>query len=143
MNLYSRIRDSLREHSRKVLLQTADREVTGNALANEVGRVAAVLLALGVEPGDRVAAQIDKSYENILLYLATLQVGAVYLPLNTAYQAPEVRYFLGDASPRVFVCTPQRHDELQAVAGECGVRHVVTLDATGEGTLPERAKKST
>lgn len=138
MNLYSRIRDSLRTHASKALLQTPEREVTGNALANEVGRWASALLELGVQPGERVAVQIEKSLDNVLLYLATLQVGAVYLPLNSAYQAQEVRYFLSDASPRVFVCVPARLQELEPVAAACGVRQVATLGAAGGGSLPER-----
>ena len=71
----------------------------------EVGtaRLAGHLIAQGVEPGDRVAAQTAKSPEAAMLYLATLMAGAAYLPLNTAYTEHEVRYFLDDAEPRLFV----------------------------------------
>ena len=67
---------------------------------DETARVANALLALGIQPGDRVAAQVDKSVSAIALYLGTIRTGAVFLPLNTAYTAPEVEYFLGDAEPR-------------------------------------------
>ena len=53
--------------------------------------------ARGVEPGDRVAAQVEKTPENLLLYLATLRAGAVFLPLNTAYTLAELDYFIGDS----------------------------------------------
>ncbi|MGA0603080.1 AMP-binding protein [Caulobacter sp. KR2-114] len=68
-----------------------------------IGRLAALLRARGVEPGDRVAVQAPKTPESLMLYLATLKVGAVFLPLNTAYTEAEVRYFLDDAEPRLFV----------------------------------------
>ena len=75
------------------------------------GRLANLLLAQGVQAGDRVAVQVEKSVEAIALYLATIRVGAVFLPLNSAYTRAEVGYFLGDAEPRVFVCSSQRSEE--------------------------------
>ena len=68
-----------------------------------MGRLAAHLIALDVMPGDRVAAQTDKSVEAVLLYLAVLKAGGVYLPLNTAYTASELGYFISDAAPKVVV----------------------------------------
>src|SRR5689334_14583240 len=61
-----------------------------------VGRMAALLKAKGVRPGDRIASQAPKTPEALMLYLAALKTGAVYLPLNTAYTEAEVAYFLGD-----------------------------------------------
>jgi malonyl-CoA/methylmalonyl-CoA synthetase len=138
-NLYAHIRRSLRTRADKTLIDTAHRSMTGAQIEQDVARYAACMLSLGVRPGDRVAAQVEKSYENIVLYLACLQAGAVYLPLNSAYQALEVKYFLGDAGPRVFVCVPQRESELQRVALDCGVAHVLTLGTQADGSLPTRA----
>lgn len=73
------------------------------ALVDTVGRIASLLIERGVQPGDRVAAQTEKSPEAVMLYLATLKAGAIYLPLNTAYTDAEVRYFIDDAEPRLFV----------------------------------------
>lgn len=73
------------------------------ALRTLAGRMSALLRGRGVQPGDRVACQSGKSAEFIALYLATLQVGAAFLPLNTAYTPAEVDYFLKDAEPAVFV----------------------------------------
>ncbi len=98
-----------------------------------VRHAAAVLSALGVGTGDRVAAQIEKSPSALALYGATVAVGAVFLPLNTAYTAHEVDYFLTDAAPAVFVVSPARAD---AFAGRAGMpRHVLTLGAMGEGSF--------
>lgn len=103
------------------------------------GKVAALLADLGVLPGDRVAAQVEKSAEALLLYLACLRAGVVYLPLNTAYTGDELDYFLKDAAPTVFVCDPAHSSTLHARAQKNGVTHCLTLDAKGAGTLMERA----
>ena len=77
--------------------------VSYGAVEAGVGRIAALLKAKGVTPGERVATQAPKTPEALMLYLACLKVGAVYLPLNTAYTAAEVQYFLDDAEPKLFV----------------------------------------
>ena len=79
---------------------------TYSDLAERTARLATVLVEAGVGPGERVLAQVGKSPEAVALYLATLQVGGVYVPLNSAYTAAEVTYFLADAQPRVFVRDP-------------------------------------
>ena len=104
-------------------------------------RFAAVLTDVGVQPGDRVAVQTDKSAEAICLYLATLQVGGVYLPLNTAYTGSEIDYFLGDAAPRLFVCTPATLAE-HKVRESDGLR-VESLGGKGEGSLMDLAAAAT
>jgi len=78
-------------------------EISYGELEAGVGRQAALLLARGVAPGDRVAMQAEKSPEAVMLYLATLKIGAVFLPLNTAYTEAEIGYFVNDAEPKVFV----------------------------------------
>ncbi len=102
-------------------------------------RLAAALASLQVAPGDRVVAQIEKSPEAIALYLACLQLGAIFVPLNTAYTFAELEYFLGDAAPRVAVVRPSDRQQLRLIAERCGVRHVETLDERGGGSLLEIA----
>ncbi len=80
-----------------------ERTISYGALETGAARLAALLIRRGVNPGDRVAVQAPKSPESVMLYLAVLMAGAVYLPLNTAYTAHEVRYFLDDAEPALFV----------------------------------------
>ena len=79
--------------------------------------------------------QVEKSTECLMLYLATLRAGFVYLPLNTAYQRGELEYFLKDAEPSLVVCTPERQDELRKLAREAGCPHVRTLGEHRDGTL--------
>ena len=102
---------------------------------------AGVLHSLGIGPGDRILAQIDKSPEALLLYLATLRVGAIYVPLNTAYTATEVVYFLGDAQPGLFIVRPDREAALSGAAQAAGTM-LVTLDESGQGSLRERVDQA-
>jgi malonyl-CoA/methylmalonyl-CoA synthetase len=109
----------------------------GDMLATS-GRLANTLQALGVEPGDRVAVQVEKSVENLMLYLACLRAGAVYLPLNTGYTLNELDYFIGDAEPRLVVVRPESAEGIKEIAGKHGAR-VETLDDSGSGSLIEAA----
>ncbi len=111
------------------------------------GRIAGWLASLNLPPGadgqpPRVAVQVEKSPEALMLYLATLRAGLAYVPLNTAYQRTEIDYFLNDAQPAVFVCTPQRQLELEPIARAAGVAHVVTLGEGRDGSLLEAAAAS-
>ncbi|HHB80674.1 MAG TPA: malonyl-CoA synthase, partial [Aliiroseovarius sp.] len=105
------------------------------ALWQGAERMAAVLARCGVKPGDRVAVQAEKSVAMLELYLGALLAGAVFLPLNPAYTPNEVAYFLGDASPRIFVCDPARLASLEPVARGAEVAEILTLDAKGQGSL--------
>lgn len=108
-----------------------------DALWQGAERMAAALVRAGVRPGDRVAVQTEKTLEAVQLYLGALMAGAVFLPLNTAYVAAEIAYFLTDAEPAVFVCDPARREALAEAAG--GVPQVLTLDAEGRGSLADAA----
>jgi len=79
------------------------REISYGDLERQTALTAARLIADGVKPGDRVALQVEKSVEAVVIYLATLKAGAVFLPLNAAYTPTEVDYFLKDAEPAVFI----------------------------------------
>lgn len=102
-------------------------------------QMAHLLTDLGATPGDRVAVQVGKSVEAVVLYLACLRAGLVYLPLNTAYKSAEIDYFLGDAKPIVMVCAPDSRNDLQALDGAQGVAEFLTLDGSGNGSLLDRS----
>ena len=102
-------------------------------------RMANLIVALGLQPGDRVAAQVEKTPEALVLYLAALRAGMVFLPLNPAYQRHELEYFLGDAKPGLFVCRPQMRALADELAGQAGVPHVLELDDAGHGSLIDAA----
>ena len=94
------------DRSRPAFLLSDGSEVSYGALEIGAGRVAARLAAEGVQPGDRVALQAEKSVEGVMLYLAVLKVGAVFLPLNSAYTPAEVDYFCADAEPALLITDP-------------------------------------
>lgn len=114
-------------------------EVSYAGLERESARYADLLVALGVRPGDRVAVQVEKTPQAIFLYLGCLRAGAVFLPMNTAYQRHEIGHFLDDAAPRVFVCRPEISELADELAAKAGVAHVLELDSNGGGSLAEAA----
>src|SRR6201986_1750325 len=132
-NLFSRLFDSLDDPAR-LAIETLDGEhISYGDLIARAGQTANVLVANGVKPGDRVAAQTEKSVAGLVLYLATVRAGAVYLPLNTAYTLNELDYFITDAEPSLVVCDPSKAEGIAAIAAKVGAE-VETLDATGKGT---------
>ena len=103
MNLYDRLAARFPADRGAPCFLLEGGQISYGELEAGAGRLAALLIAKGVVPGDRVAVQTQKTPEAVMLYLATLKAGAVFLPLNTAYTASEVDYFLTDAEPRLFV----------------------------------------
>ncbi|MBS0508881.1 MAG: malonyl-CoA synthase, partial [Proteobacteria bacterium] len=85
------------------------------------------------------AVQVEKSVEAMLLYLATLRAGYVFLPLNTAYQSAEIEYFIDNAQPAVVVCTPKNLGWVATIAKAAGAAHVFTLGEDRDGSLLEHA----
>jgi malonyl-CoA/methylmalonyl-CoA synthetase len=140
-NLFSRLFDRLNDPNR-LAIETHDGErITYGDLIARAGQFANVLVARGVKPGDRVAVQVEKSVANLVLYLATVRAGAVYLPLNTAYTLNELDYFITDAEPSLVVCDPAKAEGIRAIAAKVGAR-VEALDSHGKGTLTEAAAKA-
>jgi len=111
-----------------------------NEISEKSGRFANLLTDTGAKPGDRVAVQVHKTVEAVILYLACLRAGLVYLPLNTAYKSAEIEYFLTDASPAILVCDPKDEKLLSTIAKEAGVDTILTLDKAGLGSLIEKAE---
>ena len=140
-NLFSRLFDGLNDTSRLAIEKADGTRISYGDLIALSGRVANVIVARGVKPGDRVAAQTEKSVEALVLYLATVRAGAVYLPLNTAYTLNELDYFIGDAEPSLIVCDPSKADGITALAAKVHAR-VETLDSDGKGSLSDAAAKT-
>jgi malonyl-CoA/methylmalonyl-CoA synthetase len=104
-------------------------------LDRAAARWANLLVALGLKPGDRICAQVEKTPQTLYLYLGSLRAGCTFVPMNTAYQRGEVTYFLGDAEPGLFVHTP--NDWAAALAAEAKVPNALTLDESGNGTFTD------
>lgn len=101
--------------------------------------IANLMASLKLPSGSRIAVQVDKSVEALMLYLATLRAGYVFLPLNTAYQQAEIEYFIGNAEPAVVVCTPAHFSWVSKIAFKAGTPWVFTLGDDRTGTLLERS----
>ena len=138
-NLFDILARSITDAGATAIETLAGEQISYGDLVARTGRMANALVALGVTPGDRVAVQVEKSVEAIILYLATARAGAVFLPLNTGYTAAEIAYFIGDAEPALFVCDPARAADLAQAAEQAGAR-MATLDASGLGSLTDAAE---
>jgi malonyl-CoA/methylmalonyl-CoA synthetase len=140
-NLFSRLFAEL-DDPKRLAIETQDgTHVSYGDLIARAGQFANVLVARGVKTGDRVAAQTEKSVSGLVLYLATVRAGAVYLPLNTAYTLNELEYFVTDAEPSLVVCDPSKAEGIKTIAAKVGAK-VETLDSHGVGSLTEAADKA-
>jgi len=140
-NLFFRLFDTLDDPARLAIETIEGARISYGELIARTGQMANVLVNSGVKPGDRVAAQTEKSVPGLVLYLAAVRAGAVYLPLNTAYTLNELEYFITDAEPSLVVCDPWKAEGIGAIASKVGAK-VETLGANGNGSLTDRADKA-
>jgi len=143
-NLYSALRAAFPADLEGVAVEAATPQgaplhYTWADLEHASARLANLLASLQLPAGSRIAVQVEKSVEAMLLYLATLRAGHVFLPLNTAYQSAEIEYFIGNAEPAVVVCTPGNFGWVSKIAFNAGVGHVFTLGQDRSGSLLDRA----
>lgn len=133
--------DAIRAASRPealFLTTVGEKRWTYGEMLETSGRMANALVALNVQPGDRVAVQVEKGPEVLMLYLACLRAGAVYLPLNTAYTLAELDYFISDSEPRLVVVSSAAREGVAQLAAQYGAQ-VETLNADGTGSFAELA----
>jgi malonyl-CoA/methylmalonyl-CoA synthetase len=135
-NLYLQIARGDEDLARTAIRWPDGSTMSHAALHDEVGRMANALVSLGLKPGERLVAQVEKSVEALVLYYATVCAGGVFVPLNIAYTAHEVAYLLTDAEPAIVVADPARLAGIAEVAEQIGARAVM-LRADGGGTLTD------
>lgn len=133
-HMFDAIRAAAQHREAPFIVTQAGRIWTYGDLLDFSARLAQRLIDLGVAPGDRVAVQVEKSPEALMLYVACLRAGAVYLPLNTGYTLNELDYFIGDAEPRLVIVAPKAEAAITPLAERHG-RQVATLDDAGGGSL--------
>ncbi|HON30471.1 MAG TPA: malonyl-CoA synthase [Ottowia sp.] len=142
-NLYAALRAAFPAALDATAIETCDTPVplfySWRDLERGTAMLANLLQSLALPRASRIAVQVDKSVEALMLYLAVLRAGHVYLPLNTAYQAGEIEYFIGNARPAVVVCSRKNFAWVSPIAFQAGTRHVFTLDDDRSGSLLERA----
>jgi malonyl-CoA/methylmalonyl-CoA synthetase len=139
-NLFVALRASFPSDLKTVAVQTDEGlQYSWLDLERSTAMVANLLQSLGLPEGSRVAVQVEKSVEALILYLATLRAGYVFLPLNTAYQSAEIEYFIGNAEPAVVVCSGANFAWVSKIAFKAGTQHVFTLNEDRTGSLLDRA----
>ena len=136
--LYDRLFAPHEGSARTFLILPDGKEITYAQFLAKAARFAHALRVAGVETGDRVAVQVRKSPEALAVYAACVQTGAIFLPLNTAYTAAEVEYFVTDAEARLLLCDNAGADALGPVAAKAGAA-LMTLNADGSGSFAEIA----
>jgi malonyl-CoA/methylmalonyl-CoA synthetase len=141
-NLFSALRAGFPADLDSIAIETADDAAlrySWRDLDRGTAMLANLLGSLDLPAGSRVAVQTEKSVEAVILYLAVLRAGLVYLPLNTAYQRDEIGYFIGNAEPAVVVCAPKNFGWVSRIAFAAGTAHVFTLGDDRSGSLLQRA----
>ncbi|MFN4349399.1 MAG: malonate--CoA ligase [Hylemonella sp.] len=139
-NLFSALRAAFPAQLDAVAIETDNGlSYSWRDLERATAMLANLLQSLNLPEGARVAVQVEKSVEAMMLYLATLRAGYVFLPLNTAYQSAEIEYFIGNAEPAVVVCSSKNFGWVSKLAFKAGTQHVYTLDDNRSGSLLERA----
>ena len=141
-NLFAALRGGFPADLEACAIETADGEAlrySWRDLELATAKMANLLESLDLPAGSRIAVQTEKSVEALMLYLAVLRAGLVYLPLNTAYQAGEVEYFIANAEPAVVVCSGRNFGWFSKLAFKAGTAHVFTLNADRSGSLLQRA----
>ena len=138
-NLYALLESGFPADRSSIAIETPERQYSWDDIEQFSARFACFLSSLKLPAGARVAVQVDKSPEALFLYLATLRAGLVYLPLNTAYRAGEIDYFINDAEPSVVVCSNRNLAWIQPIADHAGTAHVFTLEENGDGSLLDAA----
>ena len=139
-NLFAALRAAFPHHLDAIAIETDNGlNYSWRDLERATAMMANLLKSLGLPEGARIAVQVEKSVEAVMLYLATLRAGYVFLPLNTAYQSAEIEYFVGNAEPAVVVCSSKNFGWVSKIAFKAGTQHVFTLDDNRSGSLLERA----
>ncbi|MDO9259249.1 MAG: malonyl-CoA synthase [Polaromonas sp.] len=139
-NLFAALRAAFPEDLDAVAVETdTGLNYSWRDLERSTAMMANLLQSLDLPAGARIAVQVEKSVEAMMLYLATLRAGYVFLPLNTAYQSAEIEYFIGNAEPSVVVCSSKNFGWVSKIAFKAGTQNVFTLDDDRTGSLLERA----
>ena len=141
-NLFTRLDATMKAAGeRSAFVQPDGFQLRYDQVRSITGRFANALVALGVKPGDRVMVQAEKSISCVCIYLAVLKIGAVYNPLNTAYTAAEIEYFIGDAEPTVLIVAASAKPALAALPVAKFIKCIETLEADGTGSILDLAFK--
>lgn len=134
-NLYSILTASVKDKAKTFLITEDESKITYKDIDALSAQIASRLDRLGINKGDRLVAQVDKSVEALALYLGCLRSGVIFVPLNPAFTLSELEYFLENAEPKIVVCTIDNYDEITSLAAKIGIELVKTIEAKDKNSL--------
>src|ERR1700722_18863800 len=94
-------------------------------------RLAHALAGMGVSHGDRIATLLDNRAEQVVSFFAAMKLGAVQVPINTAYKGEFLRHQLADSGATVFIVQGDYASRaVETVGPETtpAVTHCITVD---------------
>ena len=127
------------ETKEKIFLINESKKLSYVEFHKVVNKISNYLIEIDLSPGDRVAVQAEKNIIQLALYVATIKVGGVYLPLNTGYTLNELEYFFDDAKPKVIVVDDKIQSKIGRIASTSSAS-ILTLNLDESGSLTERIK---
>ena len=139
-NLYTNFQEKFLKHSNRLFLESDHGTLKFDEIQEQTGLYVSLFKQMGIVKGDRVVVQVEKSIEAVLLYLSCLRLGAIYIPLNPAYTLEEVKYFLSDSMPALFVCSPEQEELMRPLTTEVNIANLVSLGKLSNGSLVEYLK---
>lgn len=139
-NLYTYFEQGFSNHKDRSFLVSDHGTIKYGEIHDKTGRYVSMFSEMNIVKGDRIVVQVEKSIEAVLLYLACLRYGAIYIPLNPAYTKEEIIYFLQDSEPTLFVCVPEFEDTMEALASEIGIPNLVSLGQKLDGSIYGKLK---
>jgi malonyl-CoA/methylmalonyl-CoA synthetase len=135
-NLYFNFVKKFPDDLSSTLIQNLDgSKITYSEVISRSAKFSNTLIRLGAVKGDRISVQVEKSIDNLCLYLACLRSGFVYHPLNTAYKSSELSYFINDADPVIVICKQEILSVFESLIQTSNVKALLTLDSVSKGTL--------
>src|ERR1700760_248167 len=95
-NLADLLTRAAQQHGDRIALKLDDQEVNFAFLEEAASRVAGLLKAKGVEPGDRVGIMLPNVPYFGVVYYGILRAGGVVVPMNVLLKRREVSFYLSD-----------------------------------------------
>ena len=136
-NLYKHFEKNFSKYPEREFLRSDHGSLRFDDIDEVTGLYITLFSKIGISKGDRIVVQVEKSIDSVILYLACIRYGAIYIPLNTAYTEEEIRYFLSDSMPELFVCDPFNEESMTQLANELQINNIMSMNRKKEGTLFE------
>ena len=141
-NLYLTYKEGFPKDLDSTFIENTDgSKISYGELEEESTKYANGLSELGLQPGDRVSVQLNKSHEVVFIYLACLRANLIFHPINTAYKENELSFLLNDAKPSVFICEKEIYENISFLNLEESISHIFTLNPADHESIQSIKKE--